>query len=283
MFTNPFAGLTEIMPAITPGIMQAFVVLMALLVVVGTILDTLHKKSAEWFYEYTDKMSERATRPLGSNEKMNLAIQTVASEVLTSSEFHNPKRRIAHLLKMYGFVIFALSSAVLIFFYSGEKSAGFWAFLWRLGAIMLAVGSWWFFTKLRVNVQSEGDPWYTIDMPRDMFIVSLMGVSTFGLLWCISQNIIGSAFLAGLFFVLFVLSAILLFGGVYWSKFAHMFFKPFAAYQKRVFMADGSREKLPPFYKRSEVLQESTMDLVRDIPANQKMGLCIRKDDPSHY
>jgi hypothetical protein len=43
-------------------------------------------------------------------------------------------------------------------------------------------------------------------------------------------------------------ATISLFGGVYWSKFSHMFFKPFAAYDKRIRKADGSAENLPPRY-----------------------------------
>ena len=37
-----------------------------------------------------------------------------------------------------------------------------------------------------------------------------------------------------LFLALFVLSNLVLFGGVYWSKFAHMFYKPGAAIQKNL-------------------------------------------------
>ncbi len=280
--TNPFAGLAELVPAITPGVMQAFVVLMVVLVVVGVILDVMHKKSSKYFFEHTKRMQKLATRQLGSSEKTSLMVKTLTSEVLTSSEFHNPKRRAAHLLKMYGFIIFVVSSAVLIFAYPTAKDASFWAFLWHLGALMVAVGGWWFWLKLRVDVHSEGNPWYRV-VRADMFILSLLGTVTFGLLWSFFQTVSGAGVLTGLFFFLFLVSAVVLFGGVYWSKFAHMFFKPAAAYQKRVFMADGSRENLPPFYRRAEVLNESTMDLVRDIPADQKMGLCIMKDEPNHY
>ena len=35
------------------------------------------------------------------------------------------------------------------------------------------------------------------------------------------------------FLVLFIISNLVLFGGVYWSKFAHMFYKPGAAIQKK--------------------------------------------------
>ncbi len=270
--TNPFAGLAEY--GITPGMMMAFVILMVLAVVVGTALDVLHKKSHKYFFEHEERMKKLATRELSSAEKTSMLIQTITSEVLTSSEFHNPKRRLAHLLKMYGFVLFVLSSAVLIFAYPTTADAPFWAFLWHLGAIMVAIGGYWFFFSLRVDVQSEGNKWWNLKK-RDLFIVSLLATVTFGLLWSLFGTVV--------LFALFIISTAVLFGSVYWSKFAHMFFKPAAAYQKRKLMADGSRENLPPFYKRAEVLDQSTMDLVRDIPKDQKFGLCIMKDEPKHY
>ena len=49
-----------------------------------------------------------------------------------------------------------------------------------------------------------------------------------------------------MFFALYVIATTVLFASVPWSKFAHMFFKPAAALQKRVSEADGSRSKLPP-------------------------------------
>jgi hypothetical protein len=36
-----------------------------------------------------------------------------------------------------------------------------------------------------------------------------------------------------------------LFGSVPWSKFSHMFYKPAAAFQKRLEQANGSRRNLP--------------------------------------
>ena len=44
---------------------------------------------------------------------------------------------------------------------------------------------------------------------------------------------------------MFVISNVVLFGGVYWSKFAHMFYKPGADIQKHLAEADGSRYDLP--------------------------------------
>src|SRR3569623_1818483 len=112
--SNPFA---ELAAFITPAAMQTYVELMDVLVVVGTVLDMLHKKSAQYFFENARQARKNATRTLSAGEKGALAMKTVAKEVLTSGEFYNPKRRISHLFTMYGFIIFVVTSAILIFAY----------------------------------------------------------------------------------------------------------------------------------------------------------------------
>ena len=69
-----------------------------------------------------------------------------------------------------------------------------------------------------------------------------------------------------LYLVLFIISNLVLFGGVYWSKFAHMFYKPGAAIQKNLAEADGSRDNLPP-----------------PADAPEKFGLGIKREAPKHY
>ena len=49
-----------------------------------------------------------------------------------------------------------------------------------------------------------------------------------------------------MFLGLYLIATTVLFGSVPWSKFSHMFFKPAAAFQKRVENANGSRSNLPP-------------------------------------
>ncbi|MGD2161419.1 MAG: adenylyl-sulfate reductase, partial [Gammaproteobacteria bacterium] len=109
--------------------MQGYVILMVLLVIGGTILDMMHKKSAEYFFQNSKRAQKDAKRTLSGGEKASLAVQTVANEVLTSSEFKNSKRRISHLFTMYGFVLFVVSTAVLIFGYPTEPAAGIWPLL----------------------------------------------------------------------------------------------------------------------------------------------------------
>jgi len=273
--TNPFAELSTLIPS---AAMQVYVVLMFLMVVGGTILDTVHKKSAKYFFENAQRAQKRAKRTLSSGEKSSLAIKTVTNEVLTSSEFNNPKRRRSHLLMMYGFITFVVTTAIMIFAYPTAADAAPSAvpFLWHLGALMVCVGGYWFWFAIRVDVSAEGKPWYKLAR-ADLFIVSLLMTTTFALIW--------SATGATLFFLVFILAATILFSTVLWSKFAHMFFKPFAAYQKKVIFADGSRENLPDLPELTDpVVQQRYPDIpeyMGDNPPN--MGLGIKREPARHY
>jgi hypothetical protein len=280
--TNPFAELSASIP---PSVMQGYLILMVLFVAGGTILDMIHKKSAKYFFENAEKAKKNAKRTVGGGEKAGLAIQTVASEVLTSSEFCNPRRRMSHLLTMYGFVIFVVTTAIMIFGYTapGKATPTILPTLWHIGALMLAVGGYWFWFFIRVDVSAEGLPWFRFER-ADLFIVSLLATSTFGLIWSFIQSG-GVSTTSWIAFALFILSSTVLFGGVYWSKFAHMFFKPAAAHQKKITRADGSRENLPADYDLSS---PETQKRYPDIPEYMgknppKMGLCIKAERPNHY
>jgi len=277
--TNPFFELATV---ISPGLMQGYVILMVLLVIGGTILDMLHKKSAQYFCENAKRAQKDAKRTLGGGEKASIAMQTVANEVLASAEFKSTRRRISHLFTMYGFVIFVVSTAVLIFGYATEAAAGIWPVLWHLGALSLCFGGYWFWFFIRVDVASEGVKWYNFNGRGDIFIVGLITMPTFALLWSVTM---GTGALNTLFFVLFIASATVLFGSVFWSKFAHMFFKPAAAYQKRCLKADGSRENLPDDY---DLTDPSVQKRFPDIPEYMginppNMGPGINREAPRHY
>lgn len=277
---NPFAELSGMIPV---TVMQVYVVAMAILVIGGTMLDTLHKKSAKWFFENAENAKKSATRTVGGGEKVGLAIKTVTSEVLTSSEFSNQKRRLSHLLSMYGFVIFIISTAVLVFGYTGDGMVAptIWPLLWHLGALSLCVGGYWFWFAIRVDVAAEGKSPFQL-VRADLFILSLLATATFGLLWSFLQAV-GAGYLTMVFLGLFIIASTVLFAGVLWSKFAHMFFKPAAAYQKKVTIADGSRENLPEYADRNNPADRDrhSMELLKDAPMN--MGLGIKREQPNHY
>ena len=260
---NPFAEVATILP---PVAMKSFIIIMVLLVIAGTIFDVIHKKSAKYFFESMKKSKASATRSVGGGEKIKIAFSAAAHDVLASGEFCNNRRRFAHLLTMYGFVLFLITTSVMIFAYSdsGVVTPVVFPLLWHLGALMVCVGGYWFWFFIRADVASEGNSPFRY-MPADLFVVSLVACTTLALIWSFSQSI-GVGILAWLFFSAFIVSTVILFAGIPWSKFAHMFFKPAAAYQKRVADADGSRNNLP---------------LPSDQPA--KFGLGIKRERPRHY
>jgi len=271
--TNPFAELSGLIPPIA---MQIYVILMAILVAGGTLLDTIHKKSAQYFFENSEKQKKMSIREVSGGEKVGIAVKTVAVDVLTSAEFCNQKRRVAHLLTMYGFILFVVSTAVMIFGYADSANAAAWPLLWRLGALMVCVGGYWFWFVIRVDVAAEGNPWYRV-VKADLFILALLATTTFALLW----SVFGAIF----FFVLFIGAATVLFGTVFWSKFAHMFFKPAAAFQKRVTKADGSMENLPEIPDLSDpAVHQRYPDIPEYLGKNPpNMGLGIKREAPNHY
>ena len=270
---NPFAELSGLIPPIA---MQIYVILMAILVAGGTLLDTIHKKSAQYFFENSEKQKKMSSREVSGGEKVGIAVKTVAVDVLTSAEFCNQKRRVAHLLTMYGFILFVVSTAVMIFGYADSANAAAWPLLWHLGALMVCVGGYWFWFFIRVDVAAEGNPWYRV-VKADLFILALLATTTFALLW----SVFGAIF----FFVLFIAAATVLFGTVFWSKFAHMFFKPAAAFQKRVTKADGSMENLPEIPDLSDpAVHQRYPDIPEYLGKNPpNMGLGIKREAPNHY
>jgi len=280
--SNPFAELSALIP---PAVMQAYVVLMILLVIGGTLLDVIHKQSAKYFVQRGQSLKKLAKREVNIVEKGGIAVSTLANEVLASGEFDNPDRRKSHLLMMYGFVIFVVTTALMIFGLPAAEGEG-WLLLpllWHIGALMICVGGYWFWLKIRVDVRSEGHQWYEVER-RDLFIVSLLLTATFALVWSLLQAL-GGGVLAGIALVVFIAAATTLFSSVFWSKFAHMFYKPAAAFQKRMAKADGSRDKLPELPELTDpVVRERYPDIPEYMGDNPPyMGLGIKRETPTHY
>jgi len=277
LLTNHFAELSAV---ISPSIMQGYIILMVLLVMGGTILDMIHKKSAQYFFENAKKAQKSATRSVGGGEKVAIATSVLVNEVLTSGEFSNIRRRLSHLLTMWGTIIFIVTTVIMIFAYptTATPTPAIVPQLWHIGALMLAVGGYWFWFAIRVDVSAEGLPWFRFER-ADLFILSLLATSTFALIW---------SYMGGgvtVYFVLFIVSSTVLFGGVYFSKFAHMFFKPAAAFQKKITRADGSREGLPPDYDLTDPeVQRKFPDVPQYMGKNPpNMGLCIKAERAKHY
>jgi hypothetical protein len=147
--------------------------------------------------------------------------------------------------------------------------------LWWIGAIMVIVGCYWFWFFIRVDVAAEGHTPLRF-VKADLFVVSMMVSVTLGVIWA------GTGGGAGWLFWLYLLATAVLFLGVPWSKFAHMFFKPAAAFEKRVSLANGTAENLPTQTRDDpQQRQRHSMELLRDAPMD--MGLGIKREAPRHY
>ena len=139
----------------------------------------------------------------------------------------------------YGFLFYLITTVVMIFGYPtpAMPTPAVLPVLWNIGVIMILIGGYWFFFLLRVNVAHDGQPVFRL-VRADLFIVTLLGSVTFALIWEIVQTS-GNLAATIIAFGLYVFFTTLLFGSVRWSKFAHMFFKPVVAFQRRVDEASG--------------------------------------------
>ncbi|MBX3715189.1 MAG: hypothetical protein KF738_04245 [Burkholderiales bacterium] len=275
MFTsNAFAAVSGSLPA---GFMQWFVGLMILAVILGTLLDVVHKGSATYFFANWRKTKEKGA-PV---DVASIAVKTVVVDVLASGEFCNQRRRVAHLLTMYGFVIYLVTTLLMVYAYptAATPTPALVAQLWWLGGLMALAGGYWFWFFIRVDVAAEGGTPLRV-MRADLFILSLLASVTLGLVWAGLQAS-GSA-ASGVVFGLYLAATAVLFGGVYWSKFAHMFFKPAAAFEKRVAEANGTNMNLPTQTRDDPAQRERhSMELLKDAPMD--MGLGIKREAPRHY
>jgi len=270
---NPFAVAGASLPA---GFLPGFLVVMVLAVVAGTLFDIVHKGSARYFFANMRKSKDKG-REIGGGGLVSIAVQTAVVDVLASGEFCNQRRRVAHLLGMYGFVLYVVATAVMVFGYptGATSTPAIWPVLWWIGALMVLVGLYWFWFFIRVDVAAEGHSRFRL-AKADLFVLSLLASVTLGVVWAAT----GGG--AGLLFWLYIVATIVLFGGVPWSKFAHMFFKPAAAFEKRVSRANGTAENLPTQTRDDpEQQKRHSMELLRDAPMD--MGLGIKREAPRHY
>lgn len=239
VFTNnPFAAVTDFF---SPLAMQIYIVLMVLAVVIGTLFDVYHKGSAKFFARRQEKSRAAAETELSSAETFSLAVETIA-EAAVSGEFCKWPRRISHLLMMYGFFLYVITTVVIVFAYPGAaRIPAILPALWTMGALMILIGASWFFFFLRVNVAYDGDS--PLHLGRaDLFVGSLLASVTFALVWDYVQTTYANPAATWILFGLYMFFTTLLFVSVPWSKFAHMFFKPAVAFQRRVEEANGSSD-----------------------------------------
>jgi hypothetical protein len=258
--TNPFA---ELSASIAPAVMQTYVVVMIVLVAAGTLFDIVHKGSARYFFDNWRKSKSKGSQQLGGGEWVSIAVKTGLVDVLASGEFCNARRRVAHLLTMYGFLIYVITTLVMVFGYPtpAAPTPAIVPQLWWIGGLMICLGGYWFWFFIRADVAAEGNSPFRV-MHADLFILSLLASVTLGLIWAFLQTRGSSA--ANVFFGFYILATTVLFASVPWSKFAHMFFKPAAAFEKRVSYANGTRSNLPG-------------------PANKPETFGSAREQPRHY
>jgi hypothetical protein len=279
LISNPFA---ELSTSVSPAAMKTYVVVMALLVVAGTLFDIVHKKSAAYFFGNWRTSSSKAKHQVSGGEMVSLAVQTAVVDVLASGEFCNMRRRIAHLLTMYGFVLYLVTTVIMVFAYPTPATATpqWLPALWYIGGLMVCLGGYWFWFFIRVDVAAEGNSPFRFER-ADLFVVSLTLSVTFGLLWAYAEtlgHVRSSYILLGLFLIV----TTFLFVSIPWSKFSHMFFKPAAALEKRVSKANGTAQNLPTLTRDDpEQQKRHSMELLRNAP--MQMGLGIKREAPRHY
>lgn len=234
--TNPYTPLT---PFVSVAFLQGYIVLMALAVAIGTAIDLLREKKATFFVQYRKRTKAAAKQQLSAADLAAIAARTLAHDIATFGEFCNTQRRISHVLIFYGFMLYLVTTIAMVFIYpAGTRTPVILPILWNIGVVMHLAGAYWFFFFLRVNVVHDGhSPWRL--QRADLFIVTLLASVTFALLLEIvemAHNTSATMLFAGIY----IFFTTLLFVSVPWSKFAHMFYKPAMAFQKRVEEADGS-------------------------------------------
>jgi predicted small integral membrane protein len=257
---NPFA---ELSASVSPIVMQIYVVAMIVLVAAGTLYDVIHKKSARYFFGSWRDAKAKARLRIGGWKMASLALQTVVVDMLAAGEFCSMRRRMAHLLTMYGFLLHVIATVVMVFWYPtpATPAPAILPLAWWTGALMICLGGTWFWFFIRVDVVAEGNSPLRI-VRADLFVLSLLASATLALIWAGLQAA-GSAW-STVFLGLYLIATTVLFASVPWSKFSHMFYKPAAAFQKRVEDANGSRRNLP-------------------IPADQRAVFGSARREPQNY
>jgi hypothetical protein len=253
---NPFAALAV---SVAPLFMQIYLILMIAFVVGGTLFDMLHKQNAAYFFQHRRRARALSQREVSGGEKVLLATETVA-EALVSGEFCNARRRIAHLLAMYGFIAYAITTVIMVFWYATPDAATppILPLLWHVGVLMILIGGIWFWFFIRVDVAAEGHSPFRV-VHADLFVVALLKSAALALIWSWLQWMDSPLAIWAL--GLYLIATTVLFGSVPWSKFSHMFYKPAAAFQRRLEEARGSRMNLPAAADKPE-----TFGSARDLP-----------------
>src|SRR5258707_747008 len=97
--------------------METYFANIIFLVIVGTPFVVVHKGSARYFFENWRKSKSKSVKHLGGGDLVAIAIKTGVVDVLASGEFCNARRRLAHLLTMYGFILYLVTTVMMVYCY----------------------------------------------------------------------------------------------------------------------------------------------------------------------
>ena len=94
---------------------------MLALIFFGTVIQMIHHKNITYFFNNAKKAKLSAERELGAGEKAAIIAKTVVHDIATTAELGAGKRRIAHVLGMWGTILFWVASVVMIFCYTSTE------------------------------------------------------------------------------------------------------------------------------------------------------------------
>jgi uncharacterized membrane protein YGL010W len=99
------------------------------------------------------------------------------------SKFHKTPRRTAHLLTIYGFVLYVVATLLMLFVYpTTAATPPTVSTLWTVGAGTVVIGGLWYFYFMRTDVAHDGYPPYHFAR-ANLFVDSLVNVMIVALLW----------------------------------------------------------------------------------------------------
>ena len=110
---NPFAELSH---SISPAVMQGFVIAMAVCVAGGTLYDVIHKGSAKYFFGLVKGCCQQNSYRAFFRKSLG-SCKNDCPRFLHLENSCNFRRRLAHLLTMYGFLAYVIATATMVFAY----------------------------------------------------------------------------------------------------------------------------------------------------------------------
>ena len=255
------------------------------LVAGGTLFDIVHKGSAKYFFDNWRDPKSKAKRRRKVGEMMSIAVQTAVVDVMASGEFCNARRRIAHLLTMYGFVIYVVTTVVMVFAYPTPATADASALAHAagsIGALMVCSRRLLVLVFIRVDVAAEGNSPFRF-VRADLFIVTLAARQR--RVWLIWAWLLAAAarVWATVSSALYLIDTTVLFAiDPVVEVLAHVLQAGRGAREASIEGQWFTAQNLPTLTRDDpEQQKRHSMELLRNAPMH--MGLGIKREAPRHY